>query len=455
MKALRGSFVMIVLATVLACTYVAMETVAHPHGVTIVTICVAISVIALGGWLYQRHVFTDLRHKLSLARRDAQRAQLRWSDRVGEAELFSKVSELIEMFTETRELESVLRGATDIIRQILDADVAVLQVYSDEQHQFFMRAESGGIDVKFSDEVVEDVLHKGMCRLINNLESYQRYSDMADAGYTSMVVAPIKRRHHPMGLLGVFSSSGRDFTGKELRILTTFSGQASLIIENAQLLRKTQDLAIRDGLTSLFNHRHFQQALEKAIAEANKEGTHLSLIMGDIDDFKMYNDTHGHFMGDMVLRTVGSILIGNTRGSDIVARYGGEEFVVILPGTDGTGAGRVAENIRANIESFPFDGEETQPGKQLTISLGVSVFPEDAKESVLLIERADKAMYHTKRHGKNGVHNWQEVEGLATEESPKRKKKDAPPAKHGKAGRKPAKKGAKKSKSKKSKKKEG
>jgi diguanylate cyclase (GGDEF)-like protein len=410
MKSLRYSHIVIVLVTVLACSYIASQTVDHPKRQTIFGICFSIAILAFAGWLYHRHAWVELRHNLALAKREAQRAQLRWSDRVGEAELFSKVSELIETFTEKRELEPVLRGATDIIRQILDADVAVLQVYSDEQHHFFMRAESGGIDVKFSDEVVEDVLHKGMCRLINSLESYQRYSDMAEAGYTSMVVAPIKRRHQPLGLLGVFSTSGRDFTGKDLRILTTFSGQASLIIENAQLLRKTQDLAIRDGLTSLYNHRHFQQTLEQEIAAASSGKSHLSLIMGDIDDFKMYNDTHGHFMGDMVLRTVGSILIGNTRGSDVVARYGGEEFVVILPGTDLTGARRVAENIRANIESFPFDGEETQPGEKLTISLGVSVFPEDAKETILLIERADKAMYRAKGKGKNEVVAWQESE---------------------------------------------
>ena len=413
MSALRKYlYSVICVVIVFACAYTATQTVDHPNGQMVGITCLGVSLLSIGTCISARWIQIKFERNLLLARREANKAKLKLGDRMGEAELFSKVSELIGSFAETRELEAVLRGTAEIIKGILNVEVAVLQVYSDEQSKFFMKAEAGGRDIRLCDSAVEDVLEKGMSRLINNLSAYPRYSEMADDGYTSMLVAPLVQKNRPVGFLGVLSTSGRNFTDRELRILSTFSKQASLIIENAQLLEKTRALAIRDGLTSLFNHRHFQQTLKEQIDAVKGNKTHLSLIMGDIDDFKKYNDANGHPMGDIALRTVGRILIDNTRGSDVVARYGGEEFVIILPGTSLEGAYRVADKTRADIAAYRFRGQEDLPSENLTISFGIGTFPEDAEKAGELIEKADKAMYEAKRRGKNSVVKWEEIAGV-------------------------------------------
>ena len=403
----------VTISIVAACVYIAAHNYDHPTSKDIRPICYGVLALTLGAWVYNRMVRTKLEQTINSIKMDARSTGHTLNDRAREAELFARVGEIIETFAEVRELEAVLRRTTEVLKEILDVDVAVLQVYSSEENKFFMKAEAGGENIQLCDNAVEDVLEKGTSRLINNLSAYPRYSEMADNGYTSMLMAPLKRRSDSVGLLGVLSTSGRHFTDKELRILGTFTGQASLIIENAQLLEKTQALAIRDGLTSLFNHRHFQQTLKQYIDTAKENNDSVALIMGDIDNFKKYNDTHGHPMGDIALRTVGRILIANTRGADIVARYGGEEFVIILPGTNLEGASMVAEKVCTEIASHHFRGQESQPGKNLTISLGVAAFPEDGAEPAELIDCADKAMYHAKKIGKNSVVKWREMDEKA------------------------------------------
>jgi diguanylate cyclase (GGDEF)-like protein len=161
--------------------------------------------------------------------------------------------------------------------------------------------------------------------------------------------------------------------------------------------------ANRDGLTGLHNHRYFQEALAREAVLCKRHGRDLSLIFGDVDHFKKFNDTNGHQVGDTVLRNIAEILQKCIRMSDIVARYGGEEFVVLLPDTTKEDARGLAERIRAAIESHPFPGGETQPGGRLTMSLGLSSFPGDGQEPAALIQGADAALYAAKRDGRNVI----------------------------------------------------
>jgi len=161
--------------------------------------------------------------------------------------------------------------------------------------------------------------------------------------------------------------------------------------------------ANRDGLTGLYNHRYFQEALARETALAVRHGRSLSLIFADVDHFKEFNDVHGHQAGDTVLCRIAEILQKCIRMSDVVARYGGEEFLVLLPDTPKEDAQGMAERIRAAIASHPFPGGETQPGGKLTISIGLSSFPEDGREPGALIKRADSALYAAKRSGRNVI----------------------------------------------------
>jgi diguanylate cyclase (GGDEF)-like protein len=174
-------------------------------------------------------------------------------------------------------------------------------------------------------------------------------------------------------------------------------------IMDASKYIETAQLAVTDGLTGVFNHRYFQDRLLRDINRVKEEGGVVSLLMIDIDYFKQYNDINGHIAGDVALKEVASVLRRNLKRDDLVARYGGEEFAVILFGLNKEQATLVAERIRRRVEEMDFPNEKVLPGGNLTISIGLAEFPTDATERGELIACADRALFHSKRTGKNKV----------------------------------------------------
>lgn len=168
-------------------------------------------------------------------------------------------------------------------------------------------------------------------------------------------------------------------------------------------IKQLENMINIDGLTQLFNHRYFCDILTEKVKHGERNNKPVSMIFMDIDYFKQYNDTHGHQKGDFVLKKIGEVIRESIRNDDIAARYGGEEFAIILPNTDEKTAFEIAENLRKKIESTYFEGQESQPKSRITASMGVSVFPEKAKDDVELIKSADDAMYRAKVLNKNRV----------------------------------------------------
>jgi len=175
-----------------------------------------------------------------------------------------------------------------------------------------------------------------------------------------------------------------------------------LRIQKALEHARTRRLACTDGLTEVYNHRTFQERLTQEIARANRYGRPLSLLMIDVDHFKVYNDTYGHPEGDIVLQDLARLLREVSRSSDTVARYGGEEFAVILPETDGVNAQKIGERLREQVERHAFRGQELMPGGTLTISIGVATHTSAGSKDALL-QAADTALYTAKREGRNRV----------------------------------------------------
>ena len=171
--------------------------------------------------------------------------------------------------------------------------------------------------------------------------------------------------------------------------------------ERVQMLGKLEKLAITDGLTKLYNLRHFYSQLEIEIDRCNRYGHHLALLLLDIDHFKVYNDTYGHLEGDKVLIRLGQIINSCLRTMDSAYRYGGEEFTIILPETTGDEATNVAGRLKTAVELECFLPE---PGKiyAITISIGVTEYHDDEKISDFIL-RADKAMYKSKATGRNRI----------------------------------------------------
>ncbi|MFW2487390.1 bifunctional diguanylate cyclase/phosphohydrolase [Clostridium chromiireducens] len=168
-------------------------------------------------------------------------------------------------------------------------------------------------------------------------------------------------------------------------------------------IKKLEELINVDGLTELYNHRYFYDTLLEKIKIGKRDDKPVSMIFIDIDYFKQYNDTHGHQKGDYILKKIGGIIKSAVRKDDIAARYGGEEFAIVLPNTDEGQAMDIAEKLRKEIEVTYFEGEENQPGGKITASIGVSIYPDKAKNDIELIKSADDALYRAKFFNKNRV----------------------------------------------------
>ena len=194
--------------------------------------------------------------------------------------------------------------------------------------------------------------------------------------------------------------SGRPFTPSERELFNYLAAQAGVSLENVALHETVQRQAVTDELTGLSNHRRFQDTLAAELERARRFDQGLGLVMLDIDNFKLVNDTHGHQVGDQVLAGVSRVLLEQSREIDEPARYGGEELAVVLPGTDLEGAYNLAERVRAGIESLNFalpDGDTLH----VTASFGAASIPESADDQPSLIAAADSALYVAKRAGKN------------------------------------------------------
>ncbi len=181
-------------------------------------------------------------------------------------------------------------------------------------------------------------------------------------------------------------------------LLNTLSRQNE---ELGTLNKKFRELAIRDGLTGLFNHRHGEDRLVDEVDRARKFNRDLSLLFIDLDNFKFFNDKHGHLAGDEVLHSLGKLMSGATRDADTLARWGGEEFIIIAPETNEQQACQLAESIRKQVAEYAFPHADQQPLGYVSLSIGVATMSDGIANAEQLLKLADKAVYRAKESGRN------------------------------------------------------
>ena len=223
-------------------------------------------------------------------------------------------------------------------------------------------------------------------------------------GVNLFVCVPLKGKHETLGvLLADNMITKKPITKDDIRILAMFANQAGLAIENAHLYEKTKFQAHTDSLTRLWNHGYFQNSITEHIKQAKLAKSAIALAMIDLDNFKIYNDILGHQKGDAALRETASIIKKISRNEDIACRYGGEEFTVVMPGSAKDEAAGTIERLRSAIERTFKRTDKKGSFPPLTISAGISSFPDDALKKEDLIRKADEALYTAKKSGKNKV----------------------------------------------------
>jgi diguanylate cyclase (GGDEF)-like protein len=221
------------------------------------------------------------------------------------------------------------------------------------------------------------------------------------------IVAPMVVGEKTLGVLAIARPDRHHDTEND--VLEMIARIGALTTQNVAAYRQKEVEAEHDKLTDIFNKGALLKRLDLAIIHARKTGEKASVFMFDLDNFKVYNDTNGHLAGDRLLAKLAQLVKETVRSDDVFGRFGGEEFLLVMPGRTGGQAMTAAGMVRKRIEEYPFEGGSTQPLGKITISGGVSCFPDDAPDGVELLRAADTALYKAKQGGRNQVFRAEEA----------------------------------------------
>jgi two-component system, cell cycle response regulator len=314
-------------------------------------------------------------------------------------------------------LEEVMETAFDAARQIVGYDAAAITLYDPQRKRhrvYSVRVEPGaeGLLAPASLAELEFRDNTGLVSMVVKNKHYLpaggELRDMSAPVFTrdvrlrdaeSLVVLPLLCGEEAVGTFMLASRRRHQFRKDVREMLGIIANQVAVSLQNGMMYKQMETMATTDGLTGLTNHRTFQDRLAEILERGERHGQPAALLLCDVDHFKKVNDTYGHPVGDEVLRQVARVLRTAARKIDVPARYGGEEFAVVLEATSLDGAMRLAERIRTDVGALVIDSDKGT--FQVTMSIGIATFPDDARERAALIERADSALYRAKESGRN------------------------------------------------------
>ena len=328
-------------------------------------------------------------------------------------------NELSSIIISSIEIKDMLDKIVDMIQVRLDLDVVVIVLEQDhelyvpgmEEEQQRVYAVSCVLGDEFKKKVIESIEHTDMSEILRMTQTYIQ-NNVTDSvqlftklegkqELPSVVCLPIRNQEERLGTLFVGKNKENTFMDSRA-FYENIASQISIGVANARLYAKMNDMAIRDGLTRIYNRRHLTELLRKYLAEAMAKKVPVSLALFDIDKFKMVNDTYGNQCGDEVIRYVASLLNrGALKHGGIAGRYGGEEFVVAFFEKDLDETYHIVEDIHNQIRSE----EVVYEGKHISVraSVGVASYPQTCANPGELLTRADWAMYHSKKNGRDRI----------------------------------------------------
>jgi diguanylate cyclase (GGDEF)-like protein len=319
----------------------------------------------------------------------------------------TQLSRMTELLQSSQSLDEAYAIIGQHARRLFPATSGVLYLFDASQDQFQAASVWGeaSVPLRESNFAAKDcwALRVGRLHLVQdqNGEPTCRHVEVSDRAAFPSICIPIMARGEALGVLHLETDEvSMQFTEAQQRLSQAVADTLSLTLANFKLRETLRHQSIRDPLTGLFNRRFLEVSLGRELKRAARNQSALSVVMFDIDHFKDFNDIFGHEGGDLVLHALGDYLAEHIRGSDIACRYGGEEFVLILPDAPLDAGRGKAEKIREDIAAFrlSYQGRSLGP---ITISLGVSAFPEHGLDGDALLHLADAAMYRAKEEGRN------------------------------------------------------
>ena len=336
------------------------------------------------------------------------------------AKNFAALHDMSSILSSSLEINDVLDKLCGQLRSVIPHDFCVFLHYDEKSANATVTA-LRGYDAKLLGsqfQLEQSVILNRMFKQWDDRKAAMVYYDAAlgDRG-KEISLFPIKDMQRSMQSLygrsliaqnkfiGAFflgSIRKNAFSDYHRHFMDTLLNQVAMVVDNSVMHQNIKDMARTDGLTGLLNHRTFMEKLSEEYKRIDRETRPFSILLMDIDKFKNVNDTYGHPVGDVAIKAVASVLKETVRITDFVARYGGEEFTVGMVDTNGRGAELMAERVRKLMENTAV----TKIGSRdlmITLSIGVSSYPEDTKNPADLVAMADNALYHAKRSGRNTV----------------------------------------------------
>ncbi len=295
------------------------------------------------------------------------------------------------------DLDETLAAIVNVVQGALDVRRVTIYTPEKERELFRPVIAKYGEDLIMRDRLNEEILPGrgtplGEAMATCNVVLCQSHGNGA-------AYVPLIAKNEPLGVLSIEDRrDGAAFSADDVSFFQQLGAQIAIAIHNAQLYA----MAVTDGLTGLYVRRYFDLRMQEEFALARRYRRPFSMLLFDIDHFKRFNDTHGHQVGDMVLRQFAEILRRNTRQSDVCCRYGGEEMAVILPETGLDEAARIAGKFCALVRDYPFHGDGNQ-ALSVTTSIGVAAYCTAYESPGTMVRAADEALYRAKENGRNRV----------------------------------------------------
>lgn len=295
-------------------------------------------------------------------------------------------------------LETVVSEALNLIK---NTDEASIFLYDEGKLLF-------GADLSSKqgeNQVVEKLLPNGFTAMvarqkkmivIEDIKAHPLHNYLSRSKQGSIIGIPLVIGSHVVGVMNLVRTIEGGFTDDEIRLIGLLADQAAVAIFNAGRHEEASQEARRDSLTGLPNRRALDERLEMEVKRASRSGTHLAVVMMDLDGFKMINDTFGHVIGDQVLCQAFGPLPESLRSTDFLARYGGDELTLVLPDTDLESARLVIEKVQGKLRKTEIDISETNK-VHLDVSGGIAIYPQHGIKASDLLRAADEALYRAKR----------------------------------------------------------